>query len=104
MPKPRLYSPLKIGVLIFSFAYFLFTFRAMFRLSWIGEWAAFSGSLRLIILVEDVSAAIGVAFKLAASAIALGTVILYFLALCYLGVNCATARYPILNYLSGKSA
>ena len=78
MTKPNFYSPLKIGFLIVAVAYFLFTFRAMFNFSWVGEWEAFSGSLRLIIFAEDISAAIGVAFRLVASAIALGAVILYF--------------------------
>jgi len=78
MPKPSFYSPLKIGFLIVAVAYFLFTFHAMFTLSWIGEWESFDGSLRSIIFAEDVSAAIGVAFRLVASAVALGGVILYF--------------------------
>ena len=78
MTTPSFYSPLKIGILIVAVAYFLFTFHAMFTLSWVGEWEAFGGSLRLIILAEDVSAAIGVAARLVASAIALGGAILYF--------------------------
>jgi hypothetical protein len=78
MTKPRFYSPLKTGLLIVAVAYFLLTLHAMFTLSWIGEWESFGGSLRLIILAEDISGAIGVAFRLVASAIALGTVILYF--------------------------
>ena len=78
MTKPNFYAPLKIGFLIVAVTYFLFTFHGMFSLSWVGEWEAFDGSLRLIIFAEDISAAIGVAFRLVASAIALGTVILYF--------------------------
>jgi len=77
MPKPNFYSPLKIGLLIVAAAYFLFTFHAMFTLSWIGEWESFNGSLRSIIFAEDISAAIGVAFRLVASAVALGGVMLY---------------------------
>jgi hypothetical protein len=78
MPNPNFYSPLKIGLLITAVAYFLFTFHAMFTLSWVGEWESFNGSLRSIIFAEDISAAIGVAFRLAASAIALAGSILYF--------------------------
>src|SRR3972149_6227759 len=78
MTKQKFYSPLKIGLLIVAVAYFLFTFHGMFTLSWVGEWEAFDGSLRLIIFAEDISAAIGVAFRLVASTIALGAVILYF--------------------------
>jgi hypothetical protein len=73
----KFYSPLKIGFLIVALAYFLFTFHATFTLSWIGEWDSFSGSVRLTILIEDISAAIGVASRLIASAVALGAVILY---------------------------
>jgi hypothetical protein len=78
MQKPSVYSPLKIGLLIVAVAYFLFTFHAMFTLSWIGEWESFNGSLRSIILTEDISASIGIASRLVASAVALGGVILYF--------------------------
>ena len=78
MAPQNFYSPLKIGFLIVVLAYFLFTFHAIFTLSWIGEWESFGGSLRLVILAEDISANIGVASRLIASAIALGGVILYF--------------------------
>ncbi len=77
MAKQKFYSPLKIGFLTVALAYFLFTFHAMFTLSWIGEWESFSGSLRLIILAEDISAAIGVAARLVASATALSGFVLY---------------------------
>jgi len=79
MPKPSFYSPLKIGFLIVAVAYFLFTFHAMFSLSWIGEWESFNEPLRSIIFAEDISAHIGIAARLVASAIALGGVILYFI-------------------------
>ncbi len=79
MPKPGFYSPLKIGFLIVVIAYFLFTFHAMFSLSWFGEWESFNEPLRSIIFAEDISAHIGIATRLVASAIALGGVILYFI-------------------------
>jgi hypothetical protein len=78
MAEQKFYSPLKIGFLIVAAAYFLFTIHAMFTLSWIGEWESFSGSFRLVILVEDITAAIGIGFRLAASTIAFAVVILYF--------------------------
>jgi hypothetical protein len=78
MPKSSFYSPLKIGFIIVALAYFLFTFHAMFTLSWIGEWESFNGSLRITIFAEDLSAAIGIAARLVASAVALGGVIAYF--------------------------
>jgi hypothetical protein len=78
MAEQNFYSPLKIGLLIVASAYFLFTFHAMFTLSWIGEWESFGGSFRFVIFVEDVAANIGLAFRLAASTIAFAGVILYF--------------------------
>ena len=78
MTEQKFYSPLKIGFLIVASAYFLFTFHAMFTLSWIGEWDSFGGSFRFVILVEDITANIGIASRLVASSIALGGVILYF--------------------------
>ena len=78
MEKRSFYSPLRIGFLIVALAYFLFTFHAMFTLSWIGEWESFSGSLRLVILIEDITANIGIASRFVASLIAFAGVILYF--------------------------
>jgi len=78
MAEPKFYSPLKVGLLIVAIAYFLFTFHAMFTLSWIGEWEAFGGSFRFVIFVEDISANIGIASRLVASSIAFVGVILYF--------------------------
>ncbi|MGA2680196.1 MAG: hypothetical protein ABSF44_00165 [Candidatus Bathyarchaeia archaeon] len=78
MTEKKFYSPLKIGFLTVALAYFLFTFHAMFTLSWIGEWESFSGSFRFVIFVEDISATIGIAFRLVASTIAFAGAILYF--------------------------
>ena len=78
MAEQKFYSPLKIGFLIVALAYFLFTFHAMFTLSWIGEWESFSGSFRFVIFVEDITANIGIASRLVASAIAFAGVIFYF--------------------------
>jgi hypothetical protein len=77
MAEPKLHWSLKIGFLVVAVAYFLFTFHAMFTLSWIGEWESFSGSFQLVVFVEDVSANIGIASRLIASAIAFTGVILY---------------------------
>jgi hypothetical protein len=77
MNEHRFSSPLKIGFLTVALAYFLFTFHAMFNLSWIGEWESFTGSFRLVILVEDITATIGIASRLVASTLALAGVILY---------------------------
>jgi hypothetical protein len=78
MTEPKFYSSLKIGFIIVTLAYFLFTFHAMFTLSWIGEWEAFSGTFRFVIFVQDVSANIGLAARLIASTLAFVGVIFYF--------------------------
>ena len=81
MTKQKFYSPLKIGLLIVAVAYFLFTFHGMFTLSWIGEWESLGGGGSLfstIIFVEDISASIGLVFRLIASTAAFAGIILYF--------------------------
>jgi len=78
MAEQEFYSPLRIGFLVVALAYFLFTFHAMFNLSWIGEWEAFSGSFRFVIFIEDITSAIGIASRLVASTAAFSGVILYF--------------------------
>jgi len=78
MAEQKFYSPLKIGFLIVALAYFLFTLRAMFTLSWIGEWESFGGSFSFVIFVEDITSTIGIASRLVASAIAFAGAVLYF--------------------------
>jgi uncharacterized protein YjeT (DUF2065 family) len=51
----------------------------MFTLSWIGEWTRLGGgSFGTMILVEDISATVGLVFRFAASIIALAAIIVYF--------------------------
>ncbi len=79
MAEQKFYSPLKVGLLIVTVAYFLFTLHATFTLSWIGEWDRIGGgAFRFTIYVEDVTAFICLIFRFAASVIALATVIYYF--------------------------
>ena len=78
MVEHKGYPPLKIGFLIVALAYFMFTYHAMFTLSWIGEWESFSGSFRLVIFIEDITSTIGIASRLVASTIAYLGAILYF--------------------------
>lgn len=78
MVEQKIYSPLKFGFLIVALAYFLFTFHAMFTLSWIGEWESFSGSFRFVIFIEDIASTIGIASRLVASTIAFSGTVLYF--------------------------
>lgn len=75
MAEQKFFTPLKVGLLIVVISYFLFTLHAMFTLSWIGEWERFGGT---VILVEDISATIGLIFRFAASILALAAVTVYF--------------------------
>ena len=79
MAEQKFYTPLKIGLLIATIAYFLFTLHATFTLEWIGEWDRIAGgAVRTAILVEDVMAFVCLVFRFAASIIALAAVIYYF--------------------------
>jgi hypothetical protein len=79
MAEQKFLTPLKIGLLATAVAYFLFTFHGMFTLSWIGEWDRLGGgAFGTMILVEDISATIGLIFRFAGSIIALAAVAVYF--------------------------
>ncbi|GEM_PF-351120 len=72
-------SMLKVGLLIVAAAYFLFTLHALFTLEWIGEWDRFaSGTISTIILIQDISAFVGVIARFIAGIIAIVAVGLYF--------------------------
>jgi hypothetical protein len=80
MAEPKFYSPLKIGLIIVTLAYFLFTFHSMFTLAWIGEWEYIGGSAlgSFWIFVTDISGAVGLVFRLIAGIIAVAAIIFYF--------------------------
>jgi hypothetical protein len=64
MSETKFYTPMKIGLLVVSIAYFLFTLHAVFTLSWIGEWEYLgSGSASFWIFITDVSAYFGLVFR-----------------------------------------
>ncbi len=78
MAEQKLYSPLKIGLLVVAVAYFLFTFHGMFTLSWFGEWNLSGGFFSVYQLVTDISSTVAFVFRLIGSAIAVSAVIAYF--------------------------
>jgi len=78
MAEAKFYSPLKIGLLIVALAYFLFTFHAMFTLSWIGEWERLTSSVSFWIFITDVSGYFGIVFRFIASIIAIAAIIFCF--------------------------
>ena len=77
MAELKFYSPLKIGLLIVAIAYFLFTFHAMFTLTWIGEWENL-GSVSFWIFITDIAASLGLICRFVASIIAVAAVVFYF--------------------------
>jgi hypothetical protein len=81
MAEPKFYSPLKIGLLIVSIAYFLFSLHVLFTLSWIGEWEYLGGgsaSVSFWILITDVSASFGLVFRFIAGLTAVAALVFYF--------------------------
>jgi hypothetical protein len=71
-------SSLKVGLLIVTLAYFLFNAHTLFTLQWVGEWNPLSEPLKTAIMLEDVSAFVGVIFRFIAGIIAFGAVVFYF--------------------------
>ncbi len=79
MAAKGFYTPLKMGLLLVTIAYFLFTLHGTFTLEWIGEWNRIGGGgFRFTIFAEDINAFICLLFRFAASIIALVSVIYYF--------------------------
>ncbi|UCC57994.1 MAG: hypothetical protein JSW14_06445, partial [Candidatus Bathyarchaeum sp.] len=78
MAEQKFYTPLKIGLLTVTVAYFLFNLHTMFTLEWIGEWARTPGVFNTIQLIEDINATIGNSFRMAGSVIAIVALVIYF--------------------------
>ncbi|MFH1329026.1 MAG: hypothetical protein ABIH76_09355 [Candidatus Bathyarchaeota archaeon] len=78
MVEQKFYTPLKIGLLTVTVAYFLFNLHTMLTLEWIGEWARTPGVFNTIQLIEDINATIGNSFRMVGSVIAIVALIIYF--------------------------
>ncbi len=81
LEQQKIITPLKIGILTVTVAYFLFTLHAMFTLSWIGEWDRISSGSSIMsfwILLTDVAAGVFLVFRFLGSLIAMSAVSLYF--------------------------
>ena len=78
MVEQKFYTPLKIGLLTVTVAYFLFNLHTMLTLEWIGEWARTPGVFNTIQLIEDINATIGNSFRMAGSLIAIVALVIYF--------------------------
>lgn len=77
--EQKFYTPLKIGLLIVTVAYFLFNLHTMFTLEWIGEWARTPGMFNTVQLIEDINATIGNTFRFAGSIIAIVALTYYLM-------------------------
>jgi hypothetical protein len=77
-PDQNFYSPLKIGLLIVSIVFFLFTLHGLLTLEWIGEWNFVSSSTSFWILITDISSAIGLIIRFFGSLIAVVAIGYYF--------------------------
>ncbi|XHH10238.1 MAG: hypothetical protein ACFCUE_06295 [Candidatus Bathyarchaeia archaeon] len=78
MAYSKFITPLKIGVLLVTIAYFVFNLHTVATIEWIGEWARTPGSFNTIQLIEDINATVGNAFRMAGSVIALAAISYYF--------------------------
>lgn len=63
MAEQKFYSPLKIGLLIVTIAYFVFNLHTMLTTEWIGEWTRFPGGFNTEILIEDINATACLIFR-----------------------------------------
>jgi len=79
--EQNFYSPLKIGLLIVTVIFFMFTLHGMLKLEWWGEWEFFpeGSSIRFWLFVTDMSSVTGLIFRLVGSLIASITVVCYFI-------------------------
>jgi len=78
MAEPKFYSPLKIGLLIVTISYFLFTSHALFTLAWWGEWEGRPEPLASWLFITDISATFFLVFRFLAGIIAVVAIIFYF--------------------------
>jgi hypothetical protein len=78
MADNKFYTPLKVGVLLVTIAYFVFNLHTLATIEWIGEWARTPGHFNTIQLIEDINATIGNSFRMAGSVIAIVAISYYF--------------------------
>lgn len=74
----KFYSPLKIGLLLVSVVFFLFTLHGLLTLEWIGEWEYFTGEFAFWIFITDISSAVGLVVRFVGSLVAVIAVGYYF--------------------------
>jgi len=78
MPETKQDTPVRVGLLIVTISYFLFTLHALFTTQWIGEWNRITGTFNFYVFITDIAALPGLVLRFVASIIAVGAVIFYF--------------------------
>ena len=79
--EQNFYSPLKVGLLLVTIVFFLFTLHGLLTMEWWGEWEIFpeGSATRFWIFVTDISSATGLIFRFIASLIATISIVYYFI-------------------------
>ena len=77
--EKNFYSPLKVGLLIVTIVFFLFTLHGLLTLEWIGEWEGFGASTSFWIFITDISSAFGLIVRFIGSLTAAITIVYYFI-------------------------
>jgi len=79
--EQNFYSPLKVGLLIVTVVFFMFTLHGILTMEWWGEWEIFpeGSSIRFWLFVTDISSVTGLMFRFVGSLIATIAIGFYFI-------------------------
>lgn len=75
--ETKFFTPFKIGLLLVTMVFFLFTLHGLLTLEWIGEWNFVQGSTSFWILITAISSTVGLVFRFVTSFTAVIAVIFY---------------------------
>lgn len=75
------YTPIKVGLLIVTIVFFMFTLHGLLTMEWWGEWEYFpeGSTIRFWIFVTDISSAIGLIFRFLGSLLAAISIVYFFI-------------------------
>jgi len=77
--EQNFYSPLKVGLLIVTVVFFMFTLHGLLVLEWIGEWEGIGATTSFWMFIADISGALGLIIRCIGSLIATITIVYYFI-------------------------
>ena len=79
--EQNFYTPLKVGLLIVTVVFFMFTLHGLLTMEWWGEWEIFpeGSSIRFWLFVTDISSVTGLMFRFVGSLIATIAIGFYFI-------------------------